>query len=64
MLEFNQKGDILIEKLRKIADGKTIYKLLDEINHTALDSIASVNKKSILKLFTLFIQLKLLCEVI
>ena len=49
MLEFNQKGDILIEKLRKIADGKTIYKLLDEINHTALDSIASVNKKSILK---------------
>ena len=49
MAEFNQKGDILLEKLRKIADGKTIFKLLDEINHTALDAIASVNQ-NLLKL--------------
>ena len=43
MSEFNQKGDILIEKLRRYADGKTIIKLFHEINHSALDVIASVN---------------------
>ena len=44
MNEFNQKGDILIEKLRSLADGKTVFALFKEINHAALDAIASVRK--------------------
>ena len=43
MNEFNQKGDILMEKLRSFADGKTEIKLLNELNHAALDVIASVS---------------------
>ena len=42
MKEFNSKTDILIDFLRKKADGKTEIKLTDEINHTTLDIIASV----------------------
>jgi len=42
MDEFNLKGDILIEKLRELADGKTFIRLHNEISHAALDVIASV----------------------
>ena len=42
MNEFNQKGDVLIEKLRGLADGKKVFSLFKEINHAALDAIASV----------------------
>ena len=42
MNEFNDKGDILIERLRILADGKTTINLFNEINHAALDAIASV----------------------
>ncbi len=38
--EINSKGDILLERLRSLADGKTQVKLFDEINHAALDIIA------------------------
>jgi hypothetical protein len=44
MSEFNAKADILIEFLKKRADGKSEIILLDELNHTALDIIASVYK--------------------
>ena len=40
--EINSKGDILLERLRSLADGKTQVKLFDEINHAALDIIASI----------------------
>lgn len=43
MNEFNSKADILVEFLKKKADGKTEIKLIDILNHTALDIIASVN---------------------
>ena len=41
--EFNAKADILLERLRSLADGKTIVRLFNELNHTALDVIASVS---------------------
>ena len=44
MKEFNEKADILIEYLKKKANGKTEITLLDKFNHTALDIIASVRK--------------------
>lgn len=40
--EVNSKGDILLERLRTLADGKTVVNLFDEVNHAALDIIASV----------------------
>ncbi len=40
--QFNTKADILTEKLRTKADGKTIINLLDEFNRVALDAIAQV----------------------
>ena len=40
--EINAKGDVLLERLRSLADGKTSVNLFDEINHAALDIIASV----------------------
>ena len=42
MNEFNAKADILAKFLKKRADGKSEIILLDELNHTALDIIASV----------------------
>jgi hypothetical protein len=41
--QFNNKADILMEKLSKSADGKTLVDLFKEINHTTLDAIAQVN---------------------
>ena len=42
MNEFNEKGNTLIEYLKKKADGKTEITLLKEFNHVTLDIIASV----------------------
>jgi hypothetical protein len=42
MTEFNSKADILVEYLKTKADGKTELVLIDHLNHTALDIIASV----------------------
>jgi hypothetical protein len=43
MSEFNAKGDILVEFLKKKADDKTEITLIDFFNRTALDIIASVS---------------------
>lgn len=42
--EFNSIGDIFMEKLRKMADGRTMITLFNEINHATLDVIAAVIK--------------------
>ena len=41
--EFNVKGDMLLEKLEKKANGKTVISMLDEFNRATLDVIASVS---------------------
>ena len=41
--QFNSKADILMEKLRTKADGKTVVTLLEEFNRVALDAIAQVD---------------------
>jgi hypothetical protein len=41
--EFNLKSDLLMERFRSLADGKTVVTLFNEINRAALDIIASVN---------------------
>ena len=43
--QFNEKTDMLVQKLRGIADGKTIIKLFHELNLVTLDAIAQVNIK-------------------
>lgn len=40
--EFNSKGDLLLEKLRSLADSEKEVVMLDEFNHTTLDAIATV----------------------
>ena len=40
---FNSKADLLLERLRSLADGKTVVKLFPEINRAALDIIAMVS---------------------
>nr|QUF59390.1 cytochrome p450 CYP3049F1 [Brachionus angularis] len=40
--DFNLKIDLLLERLRTLADGKTQVILFNEINHAALDIIAKV----------------------
>ena len=45
--QFNSKADILMEKLRTKADGKTVVTLLEEFNRVALDAIAQVDLKEI-----------------
>ena len=41
--KFNEKGNLLIEKLTKSADGKSVVTFLDEFNRFTLDVIAAVN---------------------
>ena len=41
--EFNLKGDILLERIRSLADGKTVVTMFQELNHATLDVIASVS---------------------
>ena len=42
MDEFNLKSNLLLEKLRLLADGKKEIKLLNEFHHVTLDVIATV----------------------
>lgn len=42
MDEFNYKSNKLLEKLRKLADGKTVVTLFDQFSCTALDIISHV----------------------
>lgn len=44
--EFNSKSDALMEKLRKVADNKTVVLLGREMNYVALDAIAAVRKST------------------
>ena len=53
MKEFNEKADILVEFLKKKADGKTEIILLDQFNHTALDIIASVSPHCYFKIINI-----------
>ena len=41
MNEFNSTADILIERLRSLADSKTKISLYDEISRAAMDMISS-----------------------
>ena len=40
--QFNTKADILMERLKYLADGKTVVDLFSEFNHVTLDAIAQV----------------------
>ena len=51
--QFNNKADILMDKLMKLADGVTPVNLFHEINRATLDAIALV--KSV-RLIGFFIQ--------
>ena len=42
MKEFNIKADMLMERLRTLADGKTQVKMAKEFNRAVFDIIASV----------------------
>lgn len=42
MEEINSKGNILLDRFKTIADGVTVVKMFEEVNHAALDIIASV----------------------
>ena len=42
LADFNTKCDSLIERLRTLADGKTVVTVFNEVNHAALDIIANV----------------------
>jgi len=44
--EFNAKTDILMERFRTLADGRTKINLFDEINNLTLDIITSVIHKT------------------
>lgn len=44
--QFNNKADVLMDKLMKLADGITPVNLFNEINRATLDAIALVNLKS------------------
>nr|QVK45595.1 cytochrome P450 [Brachionus paranguensis] len=41
MDEFNTKSDVLMGKLRNLADGRTAIRMLDELNNLTLDVIAA-----------------------
>ena len=43
MDHFNQITNTLTEKLRSMADGKTVVNLFNEVNRATLDAIALVN---------------------
>lgn len=42
MKEFNVKADMLMERLRTLADGKTQVKMTKEFNRAVFDIIATV----------------------
>ena len=41
--DFNLIVDLLTERLRKLADGKTVVDVSDEFNNATLDAIAKVS---------------------
>ena len=47
--QFNTKADILMERLEKFADSKTIINLFTEINNATLDAIAQVFKNNLIR---------------
>jgi hypothetical protein len=63
---FNQITDILNDKLRTMADGKTVVHLFNEINRATLDAIALVyyvqNVKSNFDLVNTFTHFRLHLE--
>jgi hypothetical protein len=42
--QFNQTADLLMERLRTMADGKTSIKLFPEINHAILDAVNEMRR--------------------
>ena len=44
--QFNTKADMLMDRLRNMADGKTRIRLFTEFNHATLDAIAQVFHES------------------
>jgi hypothetical protein len=46
MNEFNSTADILIDRLRNMADGRTKVYLFDEMSRVVMDMISNVFKKS------------------
>ena len=49
--QFNEKADMLSQKLRSIADGKTMIQLFHELNQVTLDAIAQVFQLNKLPLY-------------
>ena len=43
MDQFNFSADVLVDRLRELADGKTEVAMLDEFNRLTLDVIAKVH---------------------
>ena len=43
MDEFNENADRLMNKIREMADGKTLVPMLDYVNRTTLDVIGKVS---------------------
>ena len=44
MDQFNFSADVLVERLTKMADGKTEVAMLDEFNRLTLDVVCKVQK--------------------
>ncbi len=42
--QFNTKAEMLMERLRSFADGKTAVGLASELNHATLDAIAQASE--------------------
>ena len=51
IIHFNTKADILMERLRSLADGKTVFQLFPELNHITLDAISVVSCSILLYIF-------------
>ena len=47
MTEFNTTADILIERLRNMADGKTTIFLYDEMCRTTMNMISNVSSNNL-----------------
>ena len=60
--EFNKSGNILLGKLRGLADGKTVVDMMNEMHRVALDVIAKVLLllMPILTVFAMFVYIHIL----
>ncbi len=45
--QFNQKADMLMDRLQTLADNKTLVHLFEEFNHATLDAIAQVYERRV-----------------